>query len=223
MSSEVRRRSALVVLVVATVIALAWTLWPDARKIDRAVAADPVPAQEVRAGTLMHPTVCGNPATRRFVPKQISVDGVTSRARVLALGRDGNNVPQAPPLSSIGKTEFAWDQPTIKPGAPKGNVLINAHTWPDDSALGNHLLDHLNVGDRIVVHGTYAELCYKVTKRVVIEAAYGSAEYYVQDGPPQLALIVCSPPRLGPGNWKNRTIWYASPIYPDESQTRPVA
>lgn len=206
------RRSTLVVLVVGTVIALAWTLWPDATKVDKA-EVDPAPAaQQVVAGTRLHPTVCGNPAKKPFVPKQISVAGVTSKAQVLALPRDGNNVPQAPPISNSGKTQFAWDRPTIKPGEKKGNVLINAHTWPDGTALGNHLLEHLDVGDRIVVHGKYEELCYQVTKRTVIEAAKGSFEYYVQDGPPQLALIVCSAPRLGPGNWKNRTIWYASPI-----------
>jgi len=215
---DVARRSALVALIVATVIALAWTLWPDANKPDPAKPVIPA-AQEIVAGTTLHPAVCGNPAKKPFVPKQISVAGVTNRANVLALPRDGNNVPQAPPLSDVGKTEFAWDAPTIKPGEPKGNVLINAHTWPDGSALGNHLLEHLNIGDRIVVHGKYAELCYKVTKRTVIVASDGSAEYYVQDGPPQLALIVCSPPRLGPGNWYHRTIWYASPIYgPDDSQ-----
>jgi hypothetical protein len=210
---DVTRRTALVALIVATVIALAWAIWPDPTKQieDR---TKPAPAaQDVVAGTRLHPTVCGNPARKPFVPKQISVAGVADRAPVLAMQRDGNNVPQAPPLSAEGKAEFAWDEPTIKPGEPKGNVLINAHTWPDGTALGNHLLAELHVGDRIVVRGGHSELCYRVTKRTVIEAADGSAEYYVQDGPPQLALIVCSPPRLGPGNWKNRTIWYASPIY----------
>jgi hypothetical protein len=216
MSRAAGRRSALVALVVATVIALAYALWPDGTKVEASKPA-PVPAvQKVVAGTTMHPTVCGKPATKPFVPKQISVDGVTNRARVLALPRDFENVPQAPPLSDVGKTEFAWDAPTVKPGAPKGNVLINAHTWPDGSALGNHLLENLHVGDRIVVHGTYAELCYKVRKRTVIVASEGSYDYYAQHGPPQLALIVCSPPRLGPGNWYHRTIWYASPIYGPE-------
>ena len=206
------RRTTLVVLVVGTVITLAWTLWPDATKIDK-VEDDPAPAaQQIVAGTRLHPTVCGNPANKPFVPKQISVHGVTSKAQVLAMPRDGNNVPQAPPISNAGKTQFAWDRPTIKPGEPKGNVLINAHTWPDGTALGNHLLEKLKVGDRIVVHGAREELCYQVTKKTVIEAADGSFEYYEQDGPPQLALIVCSPPRLGPGNWLHRTIWYAAPL-----------
>jgi len=213
MSRAARRRTALVSLVVATLIALAYALWPDAKQVDPREPVGVPAAQDVVAGTSLHAAMCGNPARKPFVPKQISVDGAADRATVLALPRDGNNVPQAPPLSNVGKTEFAWDAPTIKPGEPKGNVLINAHTWPDGSALGNRLLANLHVGDRIVVRGKWAELCYRVTKRTVIVAENGSAEYYVQDGPPQLALIVCSPPRLGPGNWYHRTIWYASPIY----------
>ena len=111
------------------------------------------------------------------------------------------------------KIAYAWDEPTLKPGSPKGNVLINAHTWPDGTALGNLMLDKLQVGMRMIVTGEHGEeLCYKVTKRDVIVASDGSFEYYEQDGPPQLAIIVCSPPRLGPGNWVHRTIWYASPI-----------
>jgi hypothetical protein len=143
---------------------------------------------------------------------------VTSNATVLALPRDSANVPQAPPISDVGKTEFAWSiPPDPMPGEAKGNVLLNAHTWPDGTALGNKLLDGLQVGGRIVVHGTSADgqpqtQCYQVTKRDVIVASDGSFEYYERNGPSQLALIVCSPPRLGPGNWLHRTIWYAAPL-----------
>jgi len=127
-------------------------------------------------------------------------------------------VPQAPPISDVGKTQFAWSRsPDPMPGTAKGNVLLNAHTWPDGTALGNKLLAGLQLGDRIVVHGRSADghaqtLCYRVTKRDVIVASDGSWEYYEREGPPQLALIVCSPPRLGPGNWLHRTIWYAAPL-----------
>lgn len=217
------RRAALVALVVATAIAVAWTFWPRGEQRAEAVV---VPPQTVQAGTVLNPSVCGNPATEPFRPTRISVQGVAKNAPVLALGRDARNVPQAPPISTAGKSQYGWDDPTqanraindtLKPpgafpGADRGNVLLNAHTWPDGTAFGNRLMEHLDVGDRIVVRGKNAELCYRVTKKIVIRAADGSAEYYQQDGPPQIALIVCSPPRLGPGNWENRTIWFASPI-----------
>ncbi len=214
-AASTRRRVALVALLVATVIALVWTLQPRPKTAEPPVVVEPPAPQAVVAGSVFKPSVCGQPATKPFVPTKITVDEVATNAPVLALPRDANNVPQAPPLSAAGQTQFAWDKPTISPGSQKGNVLFNAHTYPDGSALGNRLLDHFQVGDRIIVRGANAELCYQVTKRVVIPAANGSSEYYVKDGPPQLALIVCSPPRLGPGNWKNRTIWYASPINPD--------
>ncbi|MFL6159275.1 MAG: class F sortase [Marmoricola sp.] len=217
------RRAALVALVVATAVALVWSFWPHS---DEAPAEATVPpAQAVVAGSVFRSAECGTPVTKPFRPTRISIAHVAHNAEILALGRDGNNVPGAPALSSLGKTQFAWDDPSkanpgihdllkppgAMPGATAGNVLMNAHTWPDDSALGNRLLDHLEVGDKIVLNGKGAQLCYKVTKRIVIQASDGSAEYYQQDGPPQIALIVCSPPRLGPGNWKNRTIWFASP------------
>ena len=55
--------------------------------------------------------------------------------------RDAAGIPGVPPLSSAGKTVFAWDREQgIRPGDRRGNVLLNAHTWPDGSALGNRLL-----------------------------------------------------------------------------------
>lgn len=211
--SGTRRRTALVALLVATLIALVWTFWPQQQLVPVPEAYVPPSPQQVVPGSVMKPGICAQPVTKTFVPTRISVDKAATKAPVLALPRDANNVPQAPPITRTGKDQFAWDKPTLAPGSPRGNVLINAHTYPDGSALGNRLLENLQVGDRIIVHGEGGtELCYEVTKRVVIEAAGGSFEYYEQDGPPQLALIVCSAPRLGPGNWKNRTIWYASPV-----------
>jgi sortase (surface protein transpeptidase) len=121
-------------------------------------------------------------------------------------------VPGVPALTSRGKSVFAWDREQgIRPGDPAGNVLLNAHTWPDGSALGNHLLAGLQRGDRIVVTGTNARLCYRVTERVEVPAEREMPRYYTTDGPPQLAIVVCSGRRLGPGTWEKRTLWFASP------------
>ena len=121
-------------------------------------------------------------------------------------------MPGVPPLTSTGKFQFAWDREQgIRPGDPAGNVLLNAHTWPDGSALGNHLLAELQRGDRIVVRGGTARLCYRVTERVEVLAERGMPRYYARDGSPQLAIVVCSGRRLGPGVWEKRTVWFASP------------
>lgn len=219
-----RRRIAFVALVVATAIALVWTFWPQP---DPKAQSTPA-AQVVLPSTELKASECGPAPTRPFRPMRISVKGVAKNAEVLALGRDSNNVPRAADLTAAGKTQISWDDPTKAtpgvddpskppgafPGERKGNVLINAHTWPDGQppALGNLFLKNLHVGDKIVVKGKHAKLCYRVTRRFVIKAVDGSSDYYRDNGPPQLALIVCSPPRLGPGNWEHRTIWFATPI-----------
>jgi sortase (surface protein transpeptidase) len=119
-------------------------------------------------------------------------------------------VPGVPPTSA--KHSFAWDRPPgIKPGADRGNVLLNAHTWPDGSAVGNEMLDELYKGDRIVLRGARSELCYTVTQRIEVRFADGYPPYFDRNGSPKVALIVCSGKRLGPGDWTHRTIWFAEP------------
>jgi hypothetical protein len=216
-TATTRRRTAQVAVVVGALILLVWLLL-DPHPIDDATKpAAPPAAQAVAAGSTLKPKPCYRGTATAFTPTRITVPGVTKDATVLALPRDANNVPSAPPISDVGKTQFAWSlPPDPKPGSTHGNALFNAHTWPDGTALGNKLLDNLQVGDKIIVHGQHRgvpqTLCYRVTKRDVIVASDGSFEYYEREGPPQLALIVCSPPRLGPGNWLHRTIWYASPL-----------
>jgi hypothetical protein len=221
--SRAGRRTAQAAAVVAAVVLLVWILLRP-HPLDPATTpgarAEPPVQQAVAAGSVLapRPGPCERPATAPFTPTRITGPGVVREATVLGLPRDSANVPQAPPISDVGKTEFAWSRsPDPMPGTAKGNVLVNAHTWPDGTALGNKLLSGLQVGDRIIVRGHSTDgqrqtLCYRVTKRDVIVASDGSWEYYEREGPPQLALIVCSPPRLGPGNWLHRTIWYASPV-----------
>jgi hypothetical protein len=219
-SAQTRRRTAQVAALVGVLILLVWLVLRPHPLDDGAKPPpqQPPAAQAVTAGSKLKAKPCYRGVSHPFRPTQITVPGVTRDATVLALPRDAENVPGAPPISDVGKTEFAWSlPPDPMPGSDKGNTLINAHTWPDGTALGNKLLDGLQVGDPIIVHGKsrngHAEtLCYQVTKRDVILASDGSFEYYEREGPPQLALIVCSPPRLGPGNWLHRTIWYASPL-----------
>jgi len=155
---------------------------------------------------------CPTRAARAFAPRLISVPGSIAPTTVIAPPRDAAGIPGIPPLSSDGKYVFAWDREQgISPGDPRGNVLLNAHTWPDGSALGNQLLSSLDRGDRIRVQGAKTQLCYRVTERVEVLAEDGLPRYYAKDGRPQLAIVVCSGRRLGPGVWEKRTIWFASP------------
>ena len=156
---------------------------------------------------------CPDTVAKPFAPTSITVTGVARNVDVLALKRDGNNVPGIPPLTTTGKHVFAYDLgQKIRPGDPRGNVLLNAHTYPDGSALGNEMLWGLKRDGRIVVTGTKDQrLCYRVTKRVEVLATAKVPEFYSRTGTPRLAIIVCSGRRLGPENWEKRTIWYASP------------
>lgn len=156
---------------------------------------------------------CTPAATGPFGPQRITVPGVTRNADVLRPARE-DGIPGTPPLTTYGKAVFAYDLAQgVQPGDAAGNVLLNAHTWPDGTALGNQLLAGLQEGEKIVVQGAGAErLCYRVTERVEVLASKGLRRYYDQDGPPQLAIVVCSGRRLGPGVWEKRTVWFASPM-----------
>lgn len=143
-----------------------------------------------------------------FVPTSIDLTGLD--LPVQALGRDENNVPGVPSLAD--KFVVAWDAPGIQPGEGKGNVLLNTHTWPDGSALGNRLLARLHEGDRFVLENDGTRLCYRVTERTEVSVENPPLKrVYDRDGPPQAVLIVCSGTRLGPGSWTHRTLWFATP------------
>ena len=160
------------------------------------------------------PKACLHQSTHKFWPTRAKVQRVAKRVPVLWMGRYSNGIPKSPPLTSSGKRSFGWDKKGPKPGARYGNVRFFAHTYPDGSALGNRMLGKLWVGQRIILKDKSGHvLCYKVTKRIVVTPRSHAARvgYYRTSGSPKLAIVACSPPRLGPGNWKYRTIWYAKP------------
>jgi hypothetical protein len=153
----------------------------------------------------------------QFDPTGISIPGVVGPSRVLGLGRDGGGVPMPPPLTEQGKWEFAWDRLShIRPGSEHGVVRLSAHTYPRDGsyglALGNRLLSQLRVGSRLVATGQAGQqLCYTVQKRVRVRADRPLPAYYDSQGRARLAIVVCSGVRRGPGDWSQRTVWFAVP------------
>jgi len=207
------RRVRLGAAVVAALLLVAMAAWVFRPDDPTPVAARPTPTPTPAPSPTPTPSPCESPATKQFTPTRITFPGVARNLKVLALPRDGSNVPSVPPVSQAGKRQVAWDRPPgIKPGSPKGNVLLNAHTWPDGSALGNKLLDDLEKGDRVILRGHGSTLCYEVEKRIEVLDADGYPPYFEREGPPQIAIIVCSGRRLGPGHWTHRTIWFAKPV-----------
>jgi sortase (surface protein transpeptidase) len=158
------------------------------------------------------PATCST-AQKAFVPTAVSIPGIDSHIPVLPLAREASGVPATPPLTTLGKASMAFDLGQhVLVGAPRGNALLNAHTYPDDSALGNKLLDKLHKGDQIIVRGVLGKVCYQVNDRVEVPAEKPSPRYFDKKGQPQIAIVVCSGQRLGPGVWTKRTLFFASPV-----------
>lgn len=205
-----RRRTLLAAATALALVAISVIVWLAQRGGDApAPRATPTAAPSTTATPARDE--CAEAASRPFTPTSVTLSD--RRYRVLALPRDGRNVPGVPPVTAAGRTEVAWDRPPgIKPGSSRGNVLLNAHTWPDGSALGNRLLRSLHRGDRIVVHGRSATQCYEVTRRIEVRADGDAHGYYDRTGRPQVAIVVCSGERTGPGQWSHRTLWFAKAI-----------
>jgi hypothetical protein len=174
-------------------------------------------ATPVAAGSPSSAPGCATP-DKPFTPKSITIRGVVGATRVLALGRDRNGVPRTPPLTDRGKWEFGWDKTShIRPGNAHGVVRLDAHTYPRDGsyglALGNRLLSKLRKGAVLVAKGHDGQkLCYRVTRQLQVKATQSVPAYYDNRGKPQLAILVCSGVRRGPGDWSHRTIWFAKPV-----------
>ena len=207
------------VLVVAVVVALAVALLapdhaPPTRTARSTAGAATAPSSQPSEPST---TVARDPGCDQvrhgFTPRSISVPGATRAAAIATPPRDAAGIPGTPPLTLAGKQMFAWDLTQgTRPGDPRGNVIVNTHTWPDGSALGNRLLAVLHAGDRLVVRGRNVRLCYEVTERIEVSAETLLPRYYSKDGPPQLAILACSGKRLGPGIWTKRTVWFATPV-----------
>lgn len=146
------------------------------------------------------------PSTARLSPLDASYDVVpVRRTRGGAIG--------TPPLTERGKRLVGWDRFT-KPGNGEGTVILDAHTWPDGSALGNVLLRTLRPGHVIALgSGSGRSACYEVTKRRSYPASrVPRRKAFRSWGPEQLVVVVCSGKRRGPGDWSRRTVWYAVPV-----------
>ena len=149
-----------------------------------------------------------------FVPVRAEVAGIGTRIRVLALARNPDGTMGEPPLTDSGKRAFGWDKKSTPPGYYKGSVPMDAHTYPDGSALGNALLRNLFAGERVILKGADGQrLCYKIdSRRQYPRDQVPERRFFRTWGDPQIAIIVCSGRRLGPGNWLKRTVWFGHPI-----------
>lgn len=155
-------------------------------------------------------TACAMHAS--FRPVAAHVPALDRTIRVIAVPRTSTGAVGTPPLTSTGKQIFGWD-PFVRPGSGVGSVVLDAHTWPDGSALGNALLGRLRVGARVTLRGASGQVrCYRIVQRSSY-LRWLAPTYRITRtiGPEQLAIIVCSGRRLGPGDWESRTVWFGIP------------
>ncbi|MBA3745739.1 class F sortase [Sporichthya sp.] len=200
------RRTAIAAVLAASVVVIG----ACAFVVNSGDGAEQVVAAAPSATPTPEPT-CST-TTKQFIPTSVSIPGVSKKISILPLPRDASSVPGTPPLTTLGKQSMAFDLGNgIRPGALKGNALLNAHTYPDGSALGNKLLDELEDGEQFQVAGPLGYMCYEVTDRREVPAGVYKP-YFDKKGRPQIAIVVCSGERIGPGNWTKRTLWFASPV-----------
>jgi hypothetical protein len=149
-----------------------------------------------------------------FVPNRADLSHVGTGITVLAVRRKADGSMGAPPLTNTGKKQIGWDKPGIPPGYYKGSVPLDAHTWPDGSALGNKMLRTYHVGDTLILYGAnHQKMCYRINQRTEYPRdQVPQQRIFRVTGPPQVAIVVCSGRRLGPGNWLKRTVWFGTPI-----------
>ncbi len=206
-----------VVVAVLVIALLAW--WLSRDEDPPVVAPAPTPSATPTPTPAPEPDPCAGQARKGFVPTRLSIPGVVRKAAVIGVPRDAAGVVGVLPHSD--NENFAWDLGGVEPGSPEGHVLLNTHTWPDGAAMGNRLLDDLDVGDELRLEGEGgAFACYRVSDRVEVPVEDGRPGWSAEDGPPQVVIVVCSGVRRGPGDWSHRTLWFADlvdPARPDDT------
>jgi hypothetical protein len=156
---------------------------------------------------------CATTATSGFRPVGARVDVLGREFRVVRVRRTASGAIGTPPVTAAGKTMVGWDR-GIRPGEGVGSVILDAHTWPDGSALGNALLSRLRAGHTFSLRAADGRtVCYRVRARRSYPAArVPRSKAFRTWGPEQAVIVVCSGRRLGPGRWARRTVWYAEPL-----------
>ncbi|MEQ6903034.1 class F sortase [Nocardioides sp. YIM 152588] len=175
-------------------------------------AASPTASDALRPMSLLDRCRADAALRSGFVPETVRIPGVTDGAVVDPAPRDALGVIGVPPLTAGAQLDFAWDAEGARPGSRRGNVTLTAHTLPQGTGMGNHLLASYGVGDLVVLEGPDDRIsCYRTSDEIEVtpEDPDALVRVYAADGPPQVVVIVCSGVRLGPGDWTHRTVWFA--------------
>ena len=177
------------------------------------------PPPAARTATATATRDVGRPGRARRVPHPVPPEDDHHAAdhhqrchgRRAAAGRDAG--PWRPAAHHGGQEEFAWDtKQSVRPGDLHGHVLLNAHVWPDGSAVGNRMLAKLAHRRPDRGEGHQPEALLPGGQAGPGARVGRPAGLLHETGPPRLAFVTCSGKRLGPGVWTKRTVWYAAPM-----------
>ncbi|MFL6172014.1 MAG: class F sortase [Marmoricola sp.] len=160
---------------------------------------------------------CNRPS-QGFVPARAEIPAIGRTVKVIQVDREPSGQIGAGPVTEEGKWLMSMD-PRTEPGSHQGSVLLSGHTWPDDSALGNAMLDNLWAGNGIVLSTGNTRACYRINKRESYPVDDVPRRIFRTNGYEEVVIVACSGKRLGPGNWTRRTIWYATPWVPEGSSS----
>ena len=130
------------------------------------------------------------------------------------LGR--RDVQSLPPVNGVSPDPldynpevFAWDNLSGELGPDDYKALFTAHTYSSrDTALGNQLQDHLDVGGIVRATNDAGEtFCYEVVERLELPVGGDIEAIAARSGKGLLVITVCS--GLVGKEWTTRTVWFA--------------
>lgn len=215
--SLVIRRGSIVVVFVITLALVGWRLYPvfsdDGESLPLPAAvptivSDPSPAtpEMTRTREFVSPTpttpsrtcIAGNPARLVWNEPGIQID-----APFVGIGLDGDGNLGSP--SKADKAKAGWFTEGPAPGVGRGNVLIDGHAYPDDSAIFKRdFAEKVAVGMVVSVIMDNGSTCSYRISEVWRDISKKGSEYpdlvasegfYDFTGPEQLFGVTCS------GSW----------------------
>jgi hypothetical protein len=149
-------------------------------------------------------------------PTRLDIPGLGVDAPVIKIGLERNGTLATP--SDADKNKAGW-YPTVLPGSSQGSVLMDAHTYHDDTALFKTSFKH-TVGIGMTMQLFCADgrsLGYRISeiKLDLTPNTYPdfvmSRRLYALDGPPQVVMITCTDWDPVSRDWNNRAILIATP------------
>lgn len=150
-------------------------------------------------------------------PTGLAIDALAIDASVTEIGLEPDGTLGVP--SEADKRKAGW-YPSVLAGSSRGTVLMDAHTFRDDSALFKTDLKqtarlgmvlHLSCPDGRVFSYRLSELRTDLTPESYPDFVR-ARRLYASDGPAQLVMVTCTTWNVVRRVWENRAVLIASPL-----------